>query len=422
MSYFKGLLNKVGVQADFVAIGAYKSAPETWTRQGPSDPARQQVEVYVDAVFDTWIRAMARARGFSERHMENLVDRGYFDARGAMAEGLVDRLVDSVDLQARLGNGDEGLPTIDALDYLDAPYHAPSYDHRRRVALIYATGDIVPGHAKAGSGLLGSDTLIQRLRRARQDDRVKAVVLRIDSPGGSTLASDLIWRELERLRAEKPLVVCMGDLAASGGYYLSMSADAIVAEPLTLTGSIGVFVGKADLTGLYQKVGINHEVIARGDNADLFTDLRPFSDEQREEIRKQLRRFYERFVDKVAEGRGLSFAQADSVARGRVWSGKDAEKLGLVDELGGLQEAVEVAKNLAGIPADDKVSLVRYRRELSTFDRLLRSLLWSSAVRLPRVSDSLDALVNGLLLAEQASLAAMDGTPQFRVPWDLIVE
>ncbi len=176
-------------------------------------------------------------------------------------------------------------------------------------------------------------------------------MLRVDSPGGSTLASDLIWRELERVRAKKPLVVCMGDLAASGGYYISMSADAIVAEPLTLTGSIGVFVGKADLTGLYQKVGINHEVIARGDNADLFTDLRPFSEEQRVEIRAQLRRFYERFVDKVAEGRGLSFAQADSIARGRVWSGRDAEKLGLVDELGGLKEAVEVAKSLARIPA-----------------------------------------------------------------------
>jgi protease-4 len=422
MTYYKELLSKLGVQADFIAIGAYKSAPETWTRQGPSDPARQQVEVYVDAVYDAWIQALAKARGFSKDHMEDLVDRGHFDARGAVEEGLVDRLVDSVDLRAQLGSGGEDLVTIGALDYLDAAYRSPHRDRRVRLALIYATGDIVPGHARPGSGLMGSDTLIQRLRRAREDDQVKAVVLRVDSPGGSTLASDLIWRELERLRAQKPLVVCMGDLAASGAYYISMSADAIVAEPLTLTGSIGVFVGKADLTDLYQKVGINHEVIARGDNADLFTDLRPFSDEQREEIRAELRRFYERFVDRVAEGRGMSFAQADSIARGRVWSGEDAMKLGLVDGLGGLEEALQTAKNLAGIPPDEKVALVSYRQRPSMMQRMLRGLLWNSAAQMPTVADSLSPLLQSLLLAERSSLAAMDGTPQFRLPWQLRVE
>jgi protease-4 len=269
---------------------------------------------------------------------------------------------------------------------------------------------------------MGSQTIVHRLQQAREDRHVRAVVLRIDSPGGSTLASDRIWREVERVRREKPVVVSMGNLAASGGYYIAMSADHIVADPLTLTGSIGVFMGKADLAGLYDKLGVRHEVIARGENAQLFSDLRPFSVEQRATIEAQLQRFYERFVERVADGRGMSFAQADSVARGRVWSGEDALALGLVDELGTLPDALRVAKELGGLPPDQRVPVVTYQLERSFYDRLMQNLLLQMGVYTLESPLASMAWVRLLPATLVAFSEALDGTPQFRLPWQLDVE
>jgi len=423
MAYYKRTLDKLGVRADFVAIGDYKSAPESWTRDGPSDPARRQVEVFVDEVWDHWLGELARARGFSRDHMADLIDQGYFDADEALDEGLVDRVLDERSLRRLLaGKGssrDDELPTIDPGDYLEASWNpVRPVDRKRRIALIYATGQIVPGSQRPGSGLMGSGTVAERLRRAEEDKTVQAVVLRIDSPGGSTLASDTIWRRIEALREHKPVVVSMGNLAASGGYYIAMSADAIVAEPLTLTGSIGVFVGKADLSGLYEKLGVSHELISRGENAGLFSELQSFTPTQREIIRNQLRRFYERFVDRVAEGRGMSFSQADSIAKGRVWSGQDAQKLGLVDALGGVDEAIERAKELADIPTEDRPQIVTYQRPMSALDRFLHGLLWDADASME--TRVLPAQISPFLWRETRRLAAaLDGSPQFCLPFRL---
>ncbi len=424
MSYYRRTLDKLGVRAEFVAIGEYKSAPESYTRDGPSDPARRQVEVFVDELWDRWLGELAQARGFSREHMADLVDQGYFDAEEAMDEGLVDRVLDERGLREMLArqqhlDADE-LPTIAPLDYLEAswkPSHA--VDRKHRIALIHASGQIVPGSPRPGSGLLGSETLAERLRRAQEDDTVQAVVLRIDSPGGSTLASDTIWRRIEALREHKPVVVSMGNLAASGGYYIAMSADHIVAEPLSITGSIGVFVGKADLSGLYEKLGMSHELITRGENAGLFSELQPFTPDQREIIHRQLQRFYERFVDRVAEGRGLSFSQADSIARGRIWSGRDAKELGLVDELGGIDAAIQAARELAGIAADAHPAIVSYQRPISSFDRLMHRIMWdigAVAFAPPAPWAGLNADAWRRL---QAMTAAVDGSPQFLMPFQL---
>ena len=425
MSYYKRTLDKLGVRADFVAIGEYKSAPESWTQEGPSDPARRQIEVFVDQVYDHWLSELALARGFSTDHMADLVDQGYFDSEEALDEGLVDRVLEERKLREKLApkkgtGGDTDLATIDPLEYLQASWKpSPPVDRKQRIAVIYATGQIVPGTERPGSGFMGSQTLAARLLRAREDQKVKAVVLRVDSPGGSTLASDTIWRSIEDLRAKKPLVVSMSNMAASGGYYISMSADRIIAEPLTLTGSIGVFVGKADLSGLYDKLGMNHELISRGENAGLFSELQSFTPDQRETIHRQLERFYERFVDRVAEGRGMSFSQADSIARGRVWSGSDGKKLGLVDEIGGLQEAIASAKELGGIPIGVRPEIVTYQKTPSALDRYLRRFFWDAGVEmsLPQM-----ALRISVWMQERALAAAMDGSQQFRLPFDLKVE
>jgi protease-4 len=367
---------------------------------------------------------MADGRGLDRERMEALVDRGYFESAAALAEGLVDTVLGEAELWRSLQPDRERPRHVDPLDYL-AGARTLQIDPRHRLALIYAAGEIRLGESRRGGltgSVLGSDTLVERLRKAGDDDRVKAVVLRVDSPGGSVTASDLIWREVDRVRDQKPVVVSMGDVAASGGYYISMSADRIVATPLTLTGSIGVFLGKIDVGGLYRKVGVNVEVVQRGENAGVMSELQPFTPGQREVLQHNLEEFYARFVDRVARGRDLSSEQVDEVARGRVWSGERALEAGLVDSLGTLKDALRIAKELAGLEPDLKVPVDTYQGEPGFFDRMLADLLRGTAAR---SEDRVMSIPQALLPAWEgvrAVIAAFDGSPQFRVPWTLRVE
>jgi protease-4 len=251
------------------------------------------------------------------------------------------------------------------------------FDNRARVALVYAVGEIVPGESQdgplGGSGYAGSDTVAGALRQARQDRAVKAIVLRVDSPGGSGTASDVIWREVRLARKAKPVVVSMGDVAASGGYYIAMGGDAIVAQPGTITGSIGVFGGKFSLRGLYDKLGITRETVTRGQNADLFSEYRPWDEAERAKIRGLMETFYAEFLRKAAEGRKMSESEVHAVAQGRVWTGAEAKQRGLVDQLGGLSDALAVAKNRAGIASDEEIALVILPERKSLLDMLLQS-------------------------------------------------
>ena len=242
-----------------------------------------------------------------------------------------------------------------------------------RIAVIYAVGIISSGESNYDSpqGLVaGSDTIVRYLRKARADNSIKAIVLRVDSPGGSAIASDVIWREVQLTRVSKPVVASMSDVAASGGYYISMPAHAIVAEPATLTGSIGVVMVKFVIDGTLNKLGMNMEAVKQGRFADLYSPIRPFSPEERARVQEHMQATYDAFVEKAAAGRNTTPERIDAVAQGRVWTGKQAKQIGLIDELGGLQRALAVAKQRAKLDPDEEVELIVYPPKKSIYEAL----------------------------------------------------
>ena len=250
-----------------------------------------------------------------------------------------------------------------------------------QIALIYASGPILPDIDSVflPIAMITPKTLKKAFEKARADDSVRAVVLRIDSPGGSAFASDLIWREVMLTQREKPVVVSMGDVAASGGYYIAMAAGTIVAHPSTLTGSIGVFGGKLNLKGLYNKAGLTKEIIAHGQNATLYSDYGGFTPTERERVEKMMKTVYEDFVSKAAAGRDKSFDAIDEIAQGRVWTGRQAKELGLVDELGGLDTALAIAKKQAGFAEEDTVNLIVLPKQRPLFEQLIEQMIEGTA-------------------------------------------
>jgi len=372
LAFLADTLDKVGLEADYVHVGRYKSAPEQLTRSAPSDANREMTESLVAERYDILTGLVSTGRGVEPAVARQWIDRGLWDAPTALAAGLVDTILYREDLLEEVLGGED---TTDLGDYVRDRARG-----RRgpEVALVYAVGTIMPGESddSAWQGkILGSDTLVDQLAQVAEDDDVAAVILRVDSPGGSALASDLIWREIERVRARKPVLVSMGTYAASGGYYLSCGADSIFADPGTLTGSIGVFAGKMVWSGLFDKIELNRTFISRGENALMFSDAAPFTDDQRAMFQGSLDRFYERFVAKVAAGRGLTPAAVEAVAQGRVWSGRQAREVGLVDDLGGLERAVLAAKLRLGLAPDDPIRLRIFEEELSWLERVLLNSL-----------------------------------------------
>ncbi len=356
VSFYKGSLDKLGVQAQFEGVGKYKNAPNQFTESGFTAPHREQMEALVASLFDHYVEAIAESRGLSPGGVRALVDRGPFRAPEAKEAGLVDELLYRDQVEDRMPAAGRVSPA----GYVKAG-RGFGFDGRPKMALVYAVGDIVPGESQSspfGGGMAGSDTIVRGLRQAAQDDAVRAIVLRVDSPGGSGTASDAIWREVGAARRTKPVVVSMGDYAASGGYYIAMGADAIVAEPGTITGSIGVFSGKFSLRGLYEKLGVSQETVRRGKNATLFSSWEPWTEEERAKVRGLNVAFYETFVAKAAEGRKKTPQEIDAVGQGRVWTGEEAVRVGLVDALGGLDAAVRVARERARIPRGQEVQLV----------------------------------------------------------------
>jgi len=416
-------LDRIGVRADFVAVGDYKSAPELFERREPSEPARRQAADYLDDVFELWIQGISDHRGLTPDRVLQLVDRAELESEEALEEGLVDEIATPTETLRNIGGGVEPF-LVDASEYaIDA--RARALRGQVQLAVIYATGTIVPGRSGEsswGERYLGSDSLIDRLRQAREDDRIAAVVLRIDSPGGAVSASDLIYRAMEELRAEKPLVVSMGSLAASGGYYIAMSADRIVSTPTTLTGSIGVYLGKMEMSGLYEKLGIGHELLQRGEHASLYSELRPFNESQRSMLEERLQRFYSRFVSRVAEGRSMEVEAVTEVAGGRVWSGRRAVELGLADEVGGLGVAIQRAAELAGVGGSKTIGLRHFQPEPSFVQRLLAGIFeLQSDLQLSGVEPSLGRIA-GLGGGWASWWVTMDGRPQFHLPLRILVE
>jgi protease-4 len=365
--FLRGTYDKLGIKPNFAHVGRYKSAVEQYTRDSLSPDGRRALEDLLDDEYNLLADSLASARRITADSVRRLIDDGPFTARAAHARGLVDTLLARADVDSLAAHADGARrPTASFTRYAREGGDVTG----EHIALVVAEGEIVDGRSSEGAfggRTVGDRTLVEALREIRGRHNIRAVVVRIDSPGGSGNASDAVWQELRRLRRDKPVIVSMGDVAASGGYYIACGADAIVADPATITGSIGVFGGKLNVLGLYRKLGLNVETVTRGKHAAMWS---PFSDFDAEEValyQKSLDQFYDVFLARVAEGRKLTPAVVDSVGQGRVWSGLAAKGIGLVDRYGGLHEAMELARVRAHIDAGADIVLDVYPRPKKTF-------------------------------------------------------
>ena len=382
--FLRNALDKVGAYPDIVAAGDYKTAANQYTETTMTPAHREMAESLNRDLYEQLVEGIAESRGLASDEVRRLVDEGPFLPADALAAGLVDGLAYADELKHREPFDADDWREISDSDYRQVGLQAVGLNQGERIALIYAVGAIASGPGGVdvmGGEVLGSDTLVDAIRTARDDDSVRAIVLRIDSPGGSAVASDVIWREVGLVRESgKPIIASMSDLGASGGYYIAMGADAIVAQPATLTGSIGVVFGKFTTGGTYGKLGVDIEPVSQGRFAEIYSPLTRFSDAERAKVQEHVVAIYEQFLAKAAEGRETTRDVVHRVAQGRVWTGRQAVEHGLVDELGGLGRAIAVAKEHAGIDADDEVRLVVYPRPKSFFELLDEGLPMAGVV------------------------------------------
>ncbi len=396
VSFYKNLFDFLGVKAEMLRVGEYKSAAEPYSRTEMSKEFREELEQVLGDFYDQMVEQVATGRGLTADKVKAAIDNGPHTANAAKELGLITRVAYEDELTGIL-KGDKADATIKlakryGMKKIDTDFSGIAgmmkmmnmlmglepqtrRSFNPKIAVIHATGMIMPGASSSdflGDSTLGSDTLVKAIEKASSDTTVKAIVLRVDSPGGSALASDLIWRALEKV--EKPIVASMGDVAGSGGYYIAMGADTIFAEPGTITGSIGVVGGKIALEGLFNKVGITTSVVSRGKNSGILSTSSGFTDSERAAMTKLLLDIYKQFTEKAAKGRKMEYAALEKLARGRIYSGATAVKLGLVDKLGTLEDAVEHAKQLAKLGPDDKVERLILPKPTSPLESLLGPL------------------------------------------------
>jgi protease-4 len=367
--FLRGALDKLKIVPNYNRVGRYKSAVESYTQNQYTPEAQEAIAAVLDGYFSQIVSAIAEARHKGDAEVRALIDGAPYSAEEALARGLVDDLSYPDEFTDRLEKRLGRKPAyVDIEDYRPDPGLSG-----KRVAVVFALGEIVRGGGGAAPWTqevyLGSDDMAKQLRDLAEDDSIPAVVLRIDSPGGSTLASDLILREVDRLKRRKPVVVSMSDEAASGGYYIAAKASRIVAEPATLTGSIGVFGGKFVTRGFEEEIlGLGHDSQKRGANADLYSSLQTYTPQQEARVQQLMDLTYQKFISHVAAGRRMSRTAVEGIAGGRVWTGAAAQKIGLVDELGGLDRAVEIARQQARIGAGETVGIDFYPAPPSWLD------------------------------------------------------
>jgi protease-4 len=443
ITFYKNLFEKIGVKADMLRVGEFKSAAETYTRSDMSPEFRLEMEEIIDDRYKQLVETIAGSRKMVPEKVTAAIDEGPLTAQQAKKLGLIDRLAYEDELEGDLAKQAEGktfkvvkkygkkkadmdfsgfggmMKMMEMLMGVEQPKRKSS---NPKLAIIHASGMIMTGKSQSdfltGESVMGSDTMIKAIREANKDATVKAIVLRVDSPGGSALASDLIWHELELI--EKPFVVSMGDVAGSGGYYIAMGADRIFADPGTITGSIGVVGGKFALNGLYKKVGITTEVISRGKNSGVLSSTHGFNDNERDSMQRLLNDVYDQFTTKAAKGRKMDHAQLEKLARGRVYTGSAALKIGLVDELGTLDDAIAYSKKQLGLAPDAKMEQLILPKATSPLESLLGPLdpnadarTARSAVRelLREISPELDQNLQVLqlmqVLSREKALAVM---------------
>ena len=397
--FLRGLFDKIGAEPDLHHIGDYKTASNQMTEETFTAAHREMAESLNNDLFEQLVEGIAEGRGKSTAEVEALIDEGPFLPDAARDAGLVDVLAYEDQIEDLVTDADGEFRRLEGPSYARVRSSSLGLGSAPRMGVIYISGTIASGRGGFDplyGGIAGSEVIVEQIRRARDDSSLRALVVRIDSPGGSTIASDVIWRALALARAEqpdRPIVVSMSDLAASGGYYVAMPAHALVAQPGTLTGSIGIYGGKVTTGGTYEKLGMNIETVSRGRYADMSSPVRRYDEAERKKLEEQLAAFYDQFIEKVAESRQMSKDDVDAIAQGRVWTGRQAHEVGLVDELGGLTTAVAVAKRRAGIADDREVELVAYPARLGVFDLLFDQLGRAAYSRLP---DATAALVQAV--------------------------
>jgi protease IV len=418
VTFYKGLLDKLGLQFDALQMGKFKGAAEPLTRNNMSKPLRESFDALVDDIYDDLVATIGADRKMKDYKVKTMLDQGLFTAAAAKKAGLIDDVLYADQLQDEIKKSlkadDVEVVTSYKKKRIDADFSGISgmmklmdlflgvkpsatTGTKQKIAVVYAVGPIMEGKSQSdmfGTTAIGSTSMVAALKKAADDAKVAAIVLRIDSPGGSATASDLIWRETVRIK--KPIIASMSDVAGSGGYYIAMGAKKIIAAPGTLTGSIGVIGGKLVTRGLYEKLGMNTEVIARGANSGALSSSQPFTAEERKAWTELLQETYDQFVGKAAKGRQMPFDKLEELAQGRVYTGRMAKKLGLIDELGTLADAVAAAKVAAGLKADAEVDLMVLPEPKSFFEQLFGD---------PSASTDLESLLpEGFKILQQTKL------------------
>jgi len=425
--YFKGLFDKLGVVAQFEKIEEYKSAPEAYTRTGPTEPAFTSRNELYDSMYEHVVQAIGGGRGIDPARVRVLIDNGpYTSGELRKIPDLVDRVVTPEQLSEEVVREmGEAIPVMPAPSERDERWDYPT------IAVIYIDGDIVDGKSAVipfiGIRLTGGETIAAAIAAARASPKVEAIILRINSPGGSALASELMAREVFKTRGIKPIICSLGDVAASGGYFAAAGCDTILADPLTITGSIGIFNGKFDFSGLLGKLGITWSTYKRGQLADMDSWVRPWDENELKMLKRKLHYYYGRFIRAVAEGRNLSTAQVDQVGRGRVWTGLQAKPISLIDGFGNIGDAIQLAKRRVGLSGDREVRLVLLPQEsTSLLGLLLGGLARSDADRQAEAERSLLEKMlplgadKALLQAIPGSVWYQPGVPQARLPFSIV--
>ncbi len=433
-TYYREVFDKLGIDPEFEHVGDFKSAVEPYELNGPSEAATEAMNYLLDGIWERFLADVAQGRGMEVEAVRALLDSPPLSPKEALERGLVDALAFPDAVRARIHQVEDedwtallAKPVPEELQRaakerftpiteLAKAVRAENRSKDAYVAVVHAEGPIVSGKADGGlfaDSILADQTFRSWMRELRKDEDIKAVVIRVNSPGGSGLASDMMWREIQLAKADGlPVVVSMVDYAASGGYFISAPADWIVAQPSTITGSIGVFGGKLNLSGAYEKLGLRLHTYKRGKLADLFSSTAPFSEEGRQTYRRFLQDFYDLFLDRVSEGRGLDRDAVHAVAQGRVWTGLQAKDRGLVDAIGGLDVATHKAAELAGL---DDYGIKRWPQQKDPWEMLLDELTGTDEARLPPILEEARDRIGQLVLLE-AMLA--DG-PVALLPGDL---
>ncbi|WP_394750689.1 signal peptide peptidase SppA [Spongiimicrobium salis] len=420
--FFKDLQEKTGVKMEVIRHGKYKSAVEPYLANEISEANRTQIKELIGSLWNSMLEDISEDRDLSIADLNGIADTlGGRTPELAKASGLIDDIVFYDEYEAKIKKAMD-VDETDAIsytslkDYISYANTKKVYSGRDKIAIVYAQGEILYG--EGGPNTIGQGIINRALIKAREDDRVKAVVLRVNSPGGSALVSDVIWREVALTKTVKPVVVSMGDVAASGGYYIAVGADKIFAEPTTITGSIGVFGTIPNMSELAGRIGVNAEQIGTNKNAVDYSLFDPMTDNFRALIQEGIEETYQTFLNRVAQGRNITVEEADEVAQGRVWSGVDAQRLGLVDELGSLDDAIAEAANMAGL---DTYGIRSYPKYKSAFDEFMEDFAGASVKTKERfIEEEIGSELYGILKDMKAAMNQKG--VQARMPFSLRIQ